>query len=222
MNTKNFLLTQIRSLNDNLNSAKGIVNSPCLRGDLRDAVQVRFSALIEARRESLSQLRGDVQNDLPLETTWNSYLLLQNDCACIFRECLAFLEGALVRGAGLDDEICYVADDLLNEMSDQTEIKWSRLTILGEREFFDQTAEIIRLRFPDFSIWRLPIVAHEFGHLAEQELRDLPPRKNIYPIRVKIEALAGKEARKKAFLQEFFSDLFGVYAMGPAFACASI
>jgi hypothetical protein len=222
MDARDYLLAQITALGENLRRADDIIKSSKIQGELRFTVQNRFAELIDIRKSELQQIHEDVKGTFPLDVSWNSYIILQKDCICIFRECLDFLEGALVRGAGLDDGICNIADLLLNQMADQTEIRWSRLTILGEREQFDQTAEIIRLKFPDFSIWTLPIIAHEFGHIVEQELKDLPPYQNIHPIRTKIDELAGTDANKRASICEFFSDLFGIYTMGPAFACTCI
>lgn len=222
MNVKNFLLIQILSLIDNLNRTEDIINSPFLQEELRSAVQARFLALIDIQKKELERLHEQLLDGLELEISWNSYLLIYNNCKNIFKESLDFLEGALVRGAGFDENICYIADHLLNEIEKQIDIKWSRLTIIGNNEFFDQTAEIIRLRFPDFGIWRLPIVAHEFGHLVEQELRDFPPHRDVNPIKVMINRLSQNDDKKRADLRELFSDLFGTYTMGPAFACACI
>ena len=93
----------------------------------------------------------------------------------LFEESLALVEGALVRGAKLDNGLCQIADALLDELRTKADVAWGRFTILAEGEFFGEMAQIIRLRFPEVSIWNLPIAAHEFGHFVGPELKQPGP-----------------------------------------------
>jgi len=223
MNEYDVIVAQIDALAENLGRAERALGAQQIDPDLREAVRIRFSKLISKQQKGLEKLREEVEGDLPLDECWYAFRYIRQECMPIFRECLAFLEGGLVRSAGIDDGICHVADALLDDLSYRADIYWARLTILAEGELFDQTAEIIRLRFPEFSIWNLPISGHEFGHLVGQELRVLKPDGTYrYPIQEILQIEGQTNPQNVPFLREHFADLFAVYALGPAFACPCI
>src|SRR5262249_35190793 len=106
---------------------------------------------------------------------------------------------------------------------------------------FTPMSSIIRTRFPEFTVWALPIVGHEVGHVVMQELRRLTPdaRSHSYPlvelaakhseayIRVGKKPPHGRaRARAKAlgdtFVRELFGDFFAVYALGASYACSAL
>lgn len=222
MDERCVILAQIEALAENLGIAERALDAHPIDPDLREAVRIRFSTLINKQQKDMGKLREEVEGGLPLDACWCTFRDIRRECMPIFRECLAFLEGALVRSAGLDDGICHVADALLDDLSHRTDIHWARLTILAEGEFFDQMAEIIRLRFPEFSIWNLPIAGHEFGHLVGQELRELKPDGYRYPFEEILQREGQTNRQNVHFLREHFADLLAIYAMGPAFACTCI
>jgi hypothetical protein len=195
---------------------------------LRERVYVRFEKLIKKQEAALKQLKEDLEVNVSFIECWGSFRAIRQQCTSLFRECLAFLEGALSRWAKIDGGLCEIADAMLDEISHQADIHWGRFTIMAEGEFFADMAEIIRLRFPEVSIWNLPVAGHEFGHFVAQELK--APRGNgtfRFPFQEFLEresmGLAKLEAdRKRAYLNEYFADLFAVYALGPAYACTCV
>jgi hypothetical protein len=156
-----------------------------------------------------------------MDVCWDDFRRMRSDCRNLFSECLAFLEGALVRSAGLDDRICQVADALLADLSYRADIPWQRFTIMAEGEFFTNLTEIIRLRFPEFSIWNLPIIGHEFGHFVAEELRK-PDTSDLFVQILQGEGMHKPEEQDVRLLHEQFADLFAAYALGLAFACTCI
>lgn len=223
MNEYSILMAQIEALAENLRGVKRALDANQIDPGLREAVRNRFERLINKQQMDVDRLRGEVENELMLEGCWSAFRDIRQDCVSIFRESLAFLEGALIRSAGMDNGICQVADFLLDDLSHRTDIPWARFTILAEEEFFARMAEIIRLRFPEFSIWNLPVTGHEFGHLVGQELRVHKPDGTYrYPFQEILQREGQIEPRNEAFLHEHFADAFATYTLGPAFACVCI
>jgi hypothetical protein len=71
-------------------------------------------------------------------------------------------------------------------------------------------ARIIRLGFPEWTIWTLPLAAHELGHVVAVG--------RIAPLLEK-ESAAGFD---KYHIQLCFADAFATFVIGPAYACAAI
>jgi hypothetical protein len=215
------LMAQIGALAENLDRAERALSAPQIDPELRKAVHNRFGWLIGDKKKELRTLRKQVEGGLSMDLCWEGFRRTRKECGDLFSECLAFLEGALVRSAGLDDGICKVADALLAYLSYHADIPWSRFTIMAEGEFFTRLTEIVRLRFPEFSVWNLPIAAHEFGHFVAEEIRKDGPS-DLFMTILQGEGNLKPEERDKRFLHEQFADLFAVYALGPAFACTCI
>src|SRR5262249_51406054 len=104
---------------------------------------------------------------------WKQFQEIQDRCQYLFRECLAFMQGALIRVTALDNGLCQIADSLIKVLNHRAgNLGWDRLTVLADAEFYRDMADIIRLRFPGMNIWNLPVVAHEFGHYAGPQLSE--------------------------------------------------
>ncbi len=178
--------------------------------------------------------------------TWGKLNELEDKSRPLKREALEFLGGLLIRYKDRDHEpaqllggeatgpsICDLADALLKDYVQQTGVNWSTRTVLGRNPFLAKDTDIIRVRFPDWSLWNLPLMAHEFGHLAALATPDfiklktefqqdtIPPTLYDNPQGKLLSSQQYIEARRQ-HLDEFFADVFATYTFGPAFACASI
>lgn len=168
-------------------------------------------------------VQSEVERGKSLKDCWVDFRKIRQACVPLFEESLALVEGALVRGAKLDNGLCQIADALLDELSTKADVAWGRFTILAEGEFFGEMAQIIRLRFPEVSIWNLPIAAHEFGHFVGPELKQPGPFGTFrYPFQEELKISAQESPQSWSFLHEYFADLFATYTLGPAFACTCI
>jgi hypothetical protein len=232
------LAARIRALRHDLVLARQALTSPTIREDLRDQVNTLFSALLDREIAELDRLSRSLAEDRPagrgsLEQSWETFRRHADDCDRVLKEYLAFVEGALVRTARLDAGICDVADALLRQLVAQTGVDWTRFTILADSEFFAPMTDIIRLRYPHFSVWTLPVVAHEFGHFVASRLThrlrgtkplDVLRRELREQLARDLPAAVRDPATRKALahLDEFFADAFAVYALGPAYACACV
>src|ERR1035438_10508874 len=162
---------------------------------------------VTALRESVRQLPAEAS----LEIAWAQHDGLRREAETVISECLAFMGGALTRAHGIDFGLCRLTDAMLYDLSTRTDVGWNRFTIVADGEFFARLSGIIRIQFPDVSIWNLPVAAHEFGHFVASRWKD--------------SALAGMIEREKradrryeAYLNEHFADLFATFTVGPCFA----
>lgn len=210
MDTNVVLHAQIGALLGDLTRARQAVSHKKIDERLRARVDFYFLDEIARLETRLLALQKGLETDGGPAGPWEELSEIRAACQPLLRECLAFLQGALVRSAHFNEDICEIADALLTELSVGNVILWPGLTILGEGHFFHPVSGIIRLPFADISIWNLPVLGHEFGHLLAQNLE------GFEGMRQRERASAPSHER---FLGELFGDFFGIYSIGPALAC---
>ena len=140
---------------------------------------------VEARLKTLGAIQahlaqaGDAEDAEAAEIiqqAWHDYTRLYQDCQEIFRETLELIGGLALRDKYDDERLFIFADELIHVCA-KTTLNQPSLTVPAQEEALSMTVgRIVRLRFPDWSIWTLPFVAHEFGHVVIEEkegLRDL-------------------------------------------------
>jgi hypothetical protein len=196
----------------------------------RRAVAGRFFRLLserlydwEARRERIAAEPA---------AAWDQLAALQAAGQPLQEETLSFLGSVLIRRDGRDREppalagnsagpsLCELADRLLAEYEERTGLAWNSRTILGPGALVDLDTEIIRIRFPDWSLWSLPVVAHEFGHVVARVTPVFRHFQQHYPHTLAAGDVSTR--RLAAQLEELFADVFATYSCGPAFAAAMI
>src|SRR5207244_5404072 len=82
------------------------------------------------------------------------------------RETIDFLGGVLMREDALDHGHCRIGDALLRELVLATGVNWASRCIPGRDPLFSPSADLVHVRFLDWDIWNLPLLAHEFGHIV--------------------------------------------------------
>jgi len=226
---RTILQHRVRSLEADLESAvRGLekTRDPGLKLRLKPC----FDELVHDLRERLKDVGTRVAAGDSVASCWQKFHKVDGECVDFFGECLAFSLGDIVRApeAGLDGGLCAVADVLLDELSRKSNVRWRRLTVVSEREYYQDLAQIIRLRYPATTVWDLPVAAHEFGHFAgpNYQTEDKPPRFPFgdYLSKEVEKAVKDGELPKQAenHIQEYFADLFAVWALGPAYGCTCI
>jgi hypothetical protein len=230
---RSILITHIQVLARELRQAKDNLRLP--RDEvLRERMQDVLGGEIREHQQALKMVQDDVHKNRPLDMCWNTFGIVRKDCRDTLAECLTLTQGALARDAGLDQALCKVADFLLDGLDHlgPEYMKWGRFTILAEEEFFGSMAAVIRLRYPDLSIWNLPVVAHEFGHFVAWRLEEPDEGKfkdyvqqfqDVLPPVSQTQNVDGhtrraQEDRRRLFLHEYYADSFATYALGPAYA----
>jgi hypothetical protein len=128
----------------------------------------------------------------------------------VFGEYIDFLRGLALRDTGFDQGICRMADHLIRRRGRLPGgYQWASLT-LPARQAMLTRAQMIRLGFPEWTIWAVPLSLHAFGYyFVEQqaEVQDLVKR-------------SGEE--RQPLVRECLADVFATWEIGPAYACAAI
>lgn len=220
MDERQLLQLRIENLAQELSRAESGLDAKPIDPALRERVRGRFNVFFNKKRLDLQTLRSMVAKSLPLDQCWATLADISGDSSDLFREFLALLQGAVVRSSGLDDGLCRIADAMLDNVSHRTEVAWGRITILAEGEFYYPMAAIIRLRFPEVSLWNLPVAAHEFGHYVAQELKVQGPGGGfVFPFK---RLLDQEQPAARPFLHEFFADILATYTIGPSLAATCV
>jgi hypothetical protein len=223
VDSRTILLARIDALIEELARASSALKAVDAEPGLKERVGDQFAVLIQQQRQALQTIEQEARTADTLDTTWSALHELQRGCASVFRELLAFVQGAMMRGAKLDRRLCAVADAMLEDFSRPASVSWDRFTILADGEFLADSTAIIRLRFPELTVWALPIAAHEFGHFAGPELTVRgPDRRSRHPFEEILERERRLDARRWWYTHEYFGDLFATYVVGPAYAATCI
>jgi hypothetical protein len=159
---------------------------------------------------------------------WVDYRTKIRDASdALFAEYVEFLGGLALRDTGLgglwptsepheaeyNRDVCQMADDLIQRIygiggGDL----WHSMVVPGRRDAAARTdTRVIRLGFPDWTVWAVPLAAFEFGQVVVDVNRlvdDFPPDPGP--------GLTTDE------LKVALADAFATYVMGPSYAMASI
>ena len=178
-------------------------------------IQERLPDKAESRIGEVDVLLDDTVKKTSSEI-WAGEQLLSKQSEPLFAEYVDLLRGLALRETGIERGICELADRLLDGCDRIAGAPWRSLAIPSLRGPSELTpAQIIRLGFPEWTIWALPLAAYEFGRILVNQDQDLKAR---------IDAAADGETgpRSRTVLIDAFADAVGTYAVGPAYACAAI
>lgn len=205
----------------------------------------RQKRVLESIHDALIQPAGGSDD---LKELWNRYMRCYRKSQEVLRECLEIIGTLAMRNKNLDERIWYVADELIREclVLSTADEYYYLLVHTMEDTYTKTTSRILRLRFPEWTIWDLPLAAHELGHVIfyetlgnerneEEEDRILEPfverfrdavaaRDPELTRRLEAGEIEEREARRSADkrVHEFMADAFATYTMGPAYACSAI
>lgn len=178
---------------------------------------------------------------------WQRYTEILGHSQEILRECLEIIGTLAIREKDMDHQILYVADELvLDCLTSSTGDPYYYLLVHGLSDTFSKTrARIIRLRFPEWTLWDLPLAAHELGHVVigailakekenEASLRLLTPflhkqrdllvAQDVALLDLHRAPGGALEAERYAEgrVRVLLADAFATYTIGPAYACSAI
>jgi len=222
------LSSRAYDVNTDLTRFAELLVCPAIEQTDREAVSGRFFRMLSDQDYFLKKLMKLMRGNDAVAVYLPQILERAQMLESVGQEMLEFLGGVLVRKEGFDHGTCQIAERLLREYSQRAGVGWNARVVLGKDPFFSAAADIVQLRFPDWEIWNVPLMAHEFGHVTalatpafEQLLRDeLATGANGHP-----EAANWEKKQVQAYIDtrhyhvhEFFADAFALYAQGPAFA----
>jgi hypothetical protein len=179
-----------------------------------------WSDEIDADIEALSGAPPTKMNQ-QVEKAWRDCgEIMSTQSQLVFSAYVEFLGGLALRGAGLDEGICRIADELMGSCGTFGTTNWSALTIPASQEAMT-LARSIRMRFPEWTIWAVPLTAHELGQVVISGNLKLEKYINSqYPAGTKKTTKQAK--RNQLHMRICLADAFATYVMGPAYACSVI
>ena len=208
------LATQVDGAIEDLLQAERALDA--LRGMRRPRVDLQLGPELSRRRTALSALRADIEREPSLAECWQQFGTWRDGVGELLEQCFAYVEGALTREHAIASDLCALADALLDDLSGRSLVPWSRFTVLAAREYTDRLSRVVRVRFPEASVWSLPITAHEFGHHVAHTLPQA---------RLRAAARLGSlrsNPTGSAYLAEHLADAFATWATGPSYLASCL
>jgi hypothetical protein len=155
-------------------------------------VLTRRAAQVKRLRGELAALTGDrkdvdqflvlAADELGKSLSVDNYWKQRRRCDALFSEYVDYLRGVAIRSTGFGDESGMLSDLFL--LADSLPALWGRpggrawnsLAIPSRVEQNASTeAFVLRIGFPEWTIWALPLLQHEFGHVViKSNPRELP------------------------------------------------
>lgn len=169
------------------------------------------------------QALNDIETGLQRSTTdlrqkWQTFSKKANEINReVFADYIEFLGGLALRDTGFDTGISKVAEELIWTYSSKRTNLDQTLAIPTRRQTVAVTLpRIIRVTFPDWTIWALPSTAHEFWNVvAKNDLND----RLVSALRTLTDNW--DDAIEPQF-NDCLGDAFATYTMGPAYAFFAI
>jgi hypothetical protein len=220
MNERDVLEVQIQTVLEDLIQAQQALDSGVVAHQLLGRVSIDLDDAFKQPRQQLKGLVGQLNAGAPLPDCWARFRQVREETGPVLQECLALIQGSLARANRVAADVCEVVDALLDEVSSRTPVTWERFTVLADHEFLGDLAEIVRVRFPEVSMWSFPIAAHELGHFIAPRLRYDDESGPRLPFQELLDAAADPLAAAR--LHEHVADLFATYMVGPCFAIACL
>jgi hypothetical protein len=166
----------------------------------------------ESLNERAGLLQADVEEiekDLSGPNAWKALSKAEAEAIdLVFNECVELLGGMALRDAHLDADICDLAEALIQSIP----VSGNHPNVIpgGISSMMMTVERFIRLRFPEWTIWGIPLAAHELwrGQFDNLLARSLGPD--------------GSSLIKDPTIQQCLGDAFATYFMGPAYALAAV
>jgi len=178
--------------------------APMVLNNLRDQ--------LDAQSRKLGDLVEAVLSGNELAAERKNYRRINKACNDLFGECLAISIGKAIRDLALDADAFEIVERLLGQLGEALQVPWPHVATLADAEFFSTASQVIRIRFPAFTVWDFPVAAHEFGHFVGPRLQSLNGEATAYQSFRMVKDIGPLE-----HLEEYFADMIAVFALGPAY-----
>jgi len=153
---------------------------------IRDGLESLIFGKVQPLRDRLAGIRDTLDPDLrerqvldrkpsqqEIQQAWEQFDEVNASSQEIFQECAEWIGGLAFRAKAIDEKICQVADQLITSCSNVLGAS-APISIPAHKEVRAKTiGNLLRLRFPAWSIWSLPLIAHEYGHVVIADLNRL-------------------------------------------------
>jgi hypothetical protein len=139
-------------------------------------VRVQLGRVKEIRRKLVKAERNGNRSaaEQYMKEAWQDYAKAHEQSQEVFREWLDVIGGITLRAKRLDGSLCHMADELIRRFATASGGIRPCLTIPAPEETLAKTlGRVIRLRFPEWSMWTLPVIAHEYARVVVDEVDEL-------------------------------------------------
>jgi hypothetical protein len=170
-----------------------------------------LTARISDPVKGLAELNKALAGNVPDVEAWKKFRVASLRSQDIFAEYLDFLGGLALRDIGFDEGISRISEDLIRtyKTNQPPSYPWLALPAARPDTVAKTLARIVRVGFPEWTVWALPFTAHAFWHvIARDDLEDVVLQETA------LEAIPER-------LQTCLADAFATYTMGPAYAYAA-
>jgi hypothetical protein len=200
------LLPGVQSLSQRLSTIRRDLKQKC-----DEAEQLRNDLLqLSGERQDVKDFLVKSAEQLEPNLTVNNYFQNQKRIDALFSEYVDLLRGVALRSAGFGDNDAQLSDLFL--IADQLPSLWGRVDgwswqslAVPSRQDGSGSSEamVLRVGFPEWTIWALPFVQHGFGH--------------VFAKRRQVAGPGPADAINTAA-----ADALATVATGPAYACAAL
>ncbi|MEP6851747.1 MAG: hypothetical protein ABJA87_03700 [bacterium] len=175
---RNMLQLRIEALTQHLSQAQDpsvwrqTLDLPKFNVDdlLWDLAVEKIHAEAGAQLQRLEQLATRLRDGKVTEHEgWRQYSRIQAASDEVFRECLDLLGGLALRDRIQDEHICRVADEYIKELSSDTGRRGSFAIPGMDAGASSILRRVAKMQFPEWTVWTLPLVAYEYGHVVIEE-----------------------------------------------------
>lgn len=174
--------------------------------------------------DKITALETLVETEDPAQrrTHWETYqALLDTEARPIFVEYVDFLGGVAMRDTGLDDRVCDMTDALLTRFKGVT--PGSSLPLPARQAALGNALEsVVLLGFPEWSIWGIPLVAHEVGLACVKNRNDERLTGIVRKYVRDDKNTPADERRTVEYVHQLVADAFAAYTLGLAYGCAAL
>ena len=149
---------------------------------------VELRLAIKDKSKEIDEIRDLLKEAGKIGDAWARYVVVyERSQEEIFHECMDVLSGLafphkslcskdIVFREQIDENIFRVAEELIADCGSAVFV-WPSLIIPAPREALVKTVgRLVRLRCCEWTIWTLPLVAHEFGHIVIEESKEISNR----------------------------------------------
>jgi hypothetical protein len=126
-------------------------------------------AIGQEAEELLDDLREAMGKDSHTEKLWNTYFQIHERSHEIFRESLELLGGLALKDRIREEYACRFADELISECAALVGKTTSFAIPATEDTLSSTLRRVARVTFPDWHLWAVPLVAHEYGQVVVRD-----------------------------------------------------
>jgi hypothetical protein len=234
--TNSILAMRLASLKANLDWLERAVDGleppvPLSRDELSVVVSDRAHyARVEIN--SINEAVSEAGVFAPGDEPWERFADLELEMRGLFRCCMELINGAAFRASREDEKVWTVADEFNRELALLALQQSNHYVTVPALDDAPRASHFrtVRVRFPDWTIWSLPLAGYEFAQAAVDSQRRISKVAQTEAARLISAAARPPDARAVALSERaiarrvgvLLSDAVATFILGPCYASATI